>query len=137
MFIKQVEKQKATFLGFWFSSAAHVPSRDILYADDTLATEAGEAILQTFLQKIVEQGDKYGLSLNWDKTVVLPVKHEGCLYKDDGQVVRKVESAVYLGGLLTSDGNPACEPGQIKEAGDLQGLCDPKAVVWAGDGVAV
>ena len=59
---------------------------------------------------------------------MLPVKHEGCLYKDDGQVVRKVESAVYLGGLLTSDGNPACE--LSRRMGEAGAAFDLLARVW-------
>ena len=65
--------------------------------------------MQKFLEKVVAHGAMYGLDLNWDKTVVMPVKHDGQLTRPDGHVVRCVEDAVYLGGLLTGDGNPATE----------------------------
>ena len=69
------------------------------------------------------------MSLNWKKTVVLPVRHEGTLHnKPDGEAVRKVSSAVYLGGLLTNDGNPATE--LSRRMGEAGASFDALARVW-------
>eukprot|EP00959_Pyramimonas_sp_CCMP1952_P064246 1341820-Pyramimonas_sp.AAC.1 len=51
----------------------YVVSRDILYADDTALVSQHEGNLQIMLGAIVAEGRKYGLELNWDKTVQLQI----------------------------------------------------------------
>jgi len=110
------------------ATADYIPSRDLLYADDTLGAETEEAVLQTFLDQVVAHGHAYGLELNWDKTIVLAVRHPGELKRPDGQAVVKEEQAIYLGGLLAQDGNPATE--LTRRIGEARASFDAVARVW-------
>jgi len=95
-----------------------LPVRDLLYADDTLGADVSPEALQAFLDAVADHGARYGLSLNWDKTVLMPIRHDGSVSAPDGTRVRCVDHAVYLGGLLSQDGNPASELSRrIGEAG--------------------
>lgn len=52
------------------------------------------------LDILVEEGAKYGLELNWDKTVLLNINTEAELVRPSGDKVKRVDRAVYLGSVL-------------------------------------
>ena len=90
-----------------------LPTRTLLYADDTLLAERHTDILEEHLHTLVSVGAKYGLELHWGKTFQLSVRddfravgersHQGMIGPWAAPLPR-VDKAVYLGGLLTADG---------------------------------
>jgi hypothetical protein len=110
------------------SSVSYIPSRDLLYADDTLGAEVDEHVLQSFLDSVVKHGESYGLRLNWNKTILLPVRHDGVLKGEGGVPIKRVQSAVYLGGLLAGDGDPSSE--LSRRIGEAGAAFDALARVW-------
>jgi len=76
----------------------------------------------------VAHGQLYGLSLNWDKTVLLPIRHDACLVGEGGERVKVVEQAMYLGGLLDQSGNPTTE--LSRRLGEAGKVFDQLARVW-------
>ena len=48
---------------------SYVVTRDMLYADDTVLVSRHAGNLQLLLERIIVEGKKCGLELNWDKTV--------------------------------------------------------------------
>ncbi|CAE8620602.1 unnamed protein product [Polarella glacialis] len=95
--------------GFDVPEPEHVVTNDVLYADDTLLISASEQRLQRHLELIVAEGKAYGMELNWDKTVVMQIRHHGEIKNQDGVILKCVSQAIYLGGLLTSDGSAISE----------------------------
>jgi hypothetical protein len=93
----------------WSNKEANERIRDILYADDTLLVERDSVVLQTITDLLVNAGREYGLELHWGKTVLLRVRHSGDIFGPTGAAVESKESAVYLGGLLSTDGLPRAE----------------------------
>ena len=87
----------------------YVVSRDLLYADDTLLADTNSAVLQRMTETVATVGAEYGLELHWGKTVLLRVRCAGVLLDPAGNEVTAKESAVYLGGLLSADGDPRAE----------------------------
>ena len=51
----------------------YIVSEDVLYADDTLLVSSNAAKLQRRLDTVVDEGKRYGLELNWGKTVLMKV----------------------------------------------------------------
>ena len=51
----------------------YIVTRDMLYADDTLLASSSADNLQIILSSIVEEGARYGLELNWSKTVQMRI----------------------------------------------------------------
>ena len=84
--------------------------RDIVYADDTMLIEKSSAeVLQYVTDSLVEAGRVYGLELHWGKTFLLSVRHDGVVRGADGMAIQNKNAAVYLGGLLCTDGTPRAE----------------------------
>ena len=76
----------------------------VLYADDTLLAFSSAANLQQLLEAIVEEGLKYGLELNWEKTLQMQISTASFVLRPDGQPIKSVREAIYLGGVLACDG---------------------------------
>ena len=88
----------------WPDEPPHVICSDILYADDTVLLSSNPNKLQMHLDILVEEGAKYGLELNWDKTVVINIHSEADLMQPSGNKIKKVDRVVYLGSILVSSG---------------------------------
>ena len=86
-----------------------VVSRDVLYADDTLLVSKHLGNLQALLDRIVSEGQRYGLELNWDKTLHMKIRSAEDFPTPDGGVIKSVRQAVYLGGLISCDGRATAE----------------------------
>ena len=86
-----------------------VITRDILYADDTLLVSHHCSNLQRMLAAIVEEGRKYGLELNWEKTVQIQISTDRAITSPSGEHIKAVRDAIYLGGLISCDGKVATE----------------------------
>ena len=67
---------------------AYLVTTDLVYADDTALLSSCSVRLQLHLNILVEEGKKYGLELNWDKTMVIGIHSTGKLY---------------LGGIIAND----------------------------------
>ena len=78
---------------------------DIEYADDTALMSTNPQHLQATMDSLVTHGARYGLEVNWDKTVALVIGGMDPPIRPDGHLVKCVEQYVYLGGLLTANGS--------------------------------
>ena len=72
-------------------------TRDVLYADDTLLVSQHQSNLQTMLNAIVEEGRKYGLELNWEKTAQMQTSINNRITTPSGGHIVTGRDAVYLG----------------------------------------
>jgi hypothetical protein len=110
------------------SEPAYAVTRDVLYADDTLLMSADAVILQTHLNLIVSEGQAYGLELNWDKTVAININNNGSIHGPHGQILKSVQQAVYLGGLIAASG--AASPEVTRRLGEARGSFEQLQTVW-------
>ena len=65
--------------------------------------------LQMHLDILVEEGSKYGLELNWDKTVLVNIHTEAHLTQPSGDKVKRVDRVVYLGSVLVASASAVPE----------------------------
>ena len=86
----------------WPEEPPYLVCSDILYADDTVLLSSVAGKLQMHLDILVEEGAKYGLELNWDKTVLLNINTEAELARPSRDKVKRVDRAVYLGSVLAA-----------------------------------
>ena len=56
------------------------------------------------MELVIDEGARYGLEINWSKTLAINIHSTGDLLQPSGAVVKKVSKGVYLGGMLTSSG---------------------------------
>lgn len=80
---------------------------NLRYADDTALLAESEQNLQNILNKVNEEGEEYGMSINVMKTKAMVVTKSGnnkCNLYLGRKEIEQVESFVYLGQLITSDG---------------------------------
>ena len=108
---------------------AYVVTRDILYADDTLLASHSKNNVQSMLNAIVLEGQKYGLELNWDKTLQMHISTNDAAERPGGGPIKVVREAVYLGGLLTCDGKAA--PEVTRRLGEAQRIFKQLAKIWS------
>ena len=110
-----------------FEEPDYVVCGDLLYADDTVLLSASPVRLQLVLDLIIQEGEKYGLQLNWKKTVMMRIRNDGQVFSPDGHALESVEQAVYLGGLLSTTANSKPEVtrriGEAKRIFKLLGKC--------------
>lgn len=78
---------------------------DIEYADDTALMSTHPGHLQATMDSLVTHAARYGLEVNWDKTVAIIIGDVHPPTRPDGQPVKRVDQYVYLGGLLTANGS--------------------------------
>jgi hypothetical protein len=81
------------------------------------------------LTVIGEAGSNYGLSFNWSKLEVMPVRCDARIQKPDGASVKSVQQLVYLGSLLCSDGRIGSELG--RRIGAAQGEFNKLSKIWS------
>ena len=87
----------------------YVVCTDLLYADDTLLFSSNVSKLQTHMELLVDEGSRYGLELNWEKTVAMNILNDGVLTQPNGEPVKKISQTVYLGGMISSVATAAPE----------------------------
>ena len=102
---------------------------DLVYADDTLVVAAGEDRAADYMRAISDAGANYGLRYNWRKLEVLPVRCQASISKPDGQPVVQKESIVYLGAVLSSNGNIDAE--LSRRLGAARSEFDKLARIWS------
>ena len=85
---------------------------ELVYADDTLLIDTSSTTLQVFMDCIADVGAEYGMTFNWKKLEMLPVRTTGQIKKPDGDAIKSKDSMLYLGSLLSADGGVASEMGR-------------------------
>jgi hypothetical protein len=107
----------------------YVVCEDVLYADDTLLVSSCSRKLQCKLGLVVTEGRKYGLELNWKKTILMQIGSTGEIKDPSGIPVKAVEQAVYLGGLLSS--KATAKPEVTRRLGEARGVFKALEQVWS------
>ena len=77
---------------------------NIRYADDTTLMAESEEELKSFLMKVKEETEKYGLKLNIQKTKIIasgPITS----WEIDGETVEAVSDFIFLVFKITADGD--------------------------------
>ena len=77
-------------------SQTDLPFEDLIYADDTLVLGVHQDGVQAFMSLIQKAALNYGLSLNWRKLELLPVRCEVEISKPDGDLVASQRKALYI-----------------------------------------
>ena len=74
------------------------------YADDTTLMAESEEELKSFLMKVKEESEKFGLKLNIQKTKIMA---SGLItsWQIDGETVETVADFSFLGSKITADGD--------------------------------
>ena len=111
------------------SEPEYIVCSDVLYADDTLLMSSGAAKLQRHLELVVDEGKRYGLELNWKKTMAMRIGNAGDIRTPSGEAIGVVEQAVYLGGLLSTTGCAKLEV--TRRLGEARGGFKALAQCWA------
>ena len=77
---------------------------NLRYADDTTHMAESEEELKSLLMKVKEQSEKFGLTLNIQKTKIMasgPITS----WQIDGETVETVSDFIFLGSKITADGD--------------------------------
>ena len=77
--------------------------------NDILLIDVREDVLQKFMECVADAGAEYGLTFNWKKLEVLPVRTSAKILKPDGKDVDVKTAMAYLGSLLSADGRITSE----------------------------
>ena len=81
---------------------------NLRYADDTAIIAETEDQLQKIMDIVTTESNKAGLEINQKKsfTQVISKKRQipKCSIKVDGAIIKQVDSFIYLGSLITSNG---------------------------------
>ncbi|CAE8618089.1 unnamed protein product [Polarella glacialis] len=102
--------------------------KDITYWDDTALVSDSTECLQVVLDSLVSHARSFGLEPNGGKTVHMQIKHDAHLAGPGGQPVKCVEQAVYLGGLLRTDGST--QVSITRRLGQARAAFDKLVSVW-------
>jgi hypothetical protein len=82
---------------------------ELLYADDTLLISADPLVLDFYMTCVGKAGRNYGLSFNWSKLEVMPVRCAHQFYSPTGEKIKQKDHMRYLGSLLSNDGRIGTE----------------------------
>ena len=77
---------------------------NLRYADDTTLMAESKQELKSFLMKVKEQSEKFGLKLNIQKTKIMasgPITP----WQIDGETMETVTDFIFLGSKITADGD--------------------------------
>ena len=77
---------------------------NLRYADDTTLMAESEEELKSFLMKVKEESEKFGLKLNIQKTKIMasgPITS----WQIDGETVETVSDFIFWGSKITADGD--------------------------------
>ena len=107
----------------------YIVCEDVLYADDTMLVSSSPAKLQRKLEVVVDEGRRYGLELNWKKALAMRIHNASEITTPSGECVRTVETAVYLGGLLSSTAE--AKPEVTRRIGEAMGGFKAIAQCWS------
>ena len=91
--------------------------------------------MQLLLDEVVKEGAKYGLEVNWDKTVQLQVSTPELVKQPDSQPVKQVREAVYLGGMICCDGKASRE--LCRRLGEGRAALRCLARIWSHTGIGM
>ena len=81
---------------------------NLRYAHDTSLMAESEDELKSLLMKVKEEGEKFGLKLNIQKTKIMasgPITS----WQIDGETVETVTDFIFLGSKITADGDRSYE----------------------------
>ena len=81
---------------------------NLRYADDTTLMAESEEELKSFLRKMKEESEKFGLKLNIQKTKIMasgPITS----WEIDGETVERVSDLILGGSKITADGDCSLE----------------------------
>ena len=101
---------------------------DILYADDTMFLADKPDALQRHLDLVAKVGKGFGLELNEGKTILMRIRSDAPIFGPGGEEIQCKSNAIYLGGLLSSDGNPHTE--LTRRLGEAKGAFQQLCTVW-------
>ena len=82
---------------------------DLIYADDTLFLSLKPRHAESFMYRVLDAGRVYGLSLNWQKTEVLPIGCTVDIQGPNGEPIKTKTSLVYLGSVISASGSITSE----------------------------
>ena len=82
---------------------------DILFADGTLIIAETGKYAKVYMHCIQRQRACYGLSLNWDKLMMICINCNPSVAEPGGNHIRISHSLIYLGGLISDDGTITTE----------------------------
>ena len=82
---------------------------DLIYADDTLILSLQPRQAESFMYRVLDAGRVYGLSLNWEKTEVLPIGCDAAIQGPNGEHIKNKTSLVYLGSVISASGSITSE----------------------------
>ena len=81
---------------------------NLRYADDTTLMAENERELKSLLMKVKEESEKVGLKLNIQKTKIIasgPITSWEIDGEIDGEIVETVSDFIFLGSIITADGD--------------------------------
>ena len=81
------------------------------------------------MELFVDEGSRYGLELNWEKTVSMNILNDGVLTQPNGEPVKRVSQAVYLGGMISSVATAA--PEVSRRLGEARGSFKSLSQCWS------
>lgn len=76
----------------------------LLFADDQIITAGDEDDIQYLLRKVIEEYDKWGLTLNTEKTKYLVIGGQGHDIVTDKGIIKTCQEYKYLGVMVTKEG---------------------------------
>ena len=82
---------------------------NIRYADDTVIIAESQEQLQSILDNVTTISEEYNMKLNVKKTKVMVIERNpstSCVVTVNGEELEQIQSYIYLGTMITSDGRP-------------------------------
>ena len=77
---------------------------NLRYADDTTLMAESEEELKSFLRKVKEESEKFGLKLNIQKTKIM-ASSPIASWQIDGETMETIADFIFGGSKITADGN--------------------------------
>ena len=85
--------------------------------------------LQGRLNTIVDEGERYGLELNWGCFFVMGIHNTVDIYQPSGEALKVPGQAVYLGGMLTC--SAVSKPEVTRRLGEAIGCFEALNQCWS------
>ena len=76
---------------------------ELMYVDDTLIIGTRAREINIILKEVEKECAKYNLKLNYGKCNYIAMNGRAHIHFKNGDKLKEVEEAVYLGGVLTND----------------------------------
>jgi len=117
-----------------FAVTPIMPVLDMEYADDTVLIARTAEVAKRLLWETELEAGKYGMALNRAKVKRIAYGSEEEIAHADGQAVKRVEKAEYLGAIIHEDGDPGPE---IKHRiARTKEICNALRPLWKAQGLA-